>query len=142
MIAKKNLDLVVVAIIVLALIMYDVTFDLCMSLLHFAFEVLHNLFEWLELGIEHAVEHLFHTNRHGSQIVTFYVLCLILLFIFWRLWKILPRVYRFFADLVLEIWARRKTQMQLYWRSQTLANKVAITAMVLVLTYLASFFVM
>lgn len=142
MIANKNLDLVVVALVVLALVMYDVTFEFVLEFLHLIFEVFHNMFEWLELGIEHLVEHLFHTERHGSQIITFYILCAIVVSVFWQLWKVLPRLYVFVKQWLLESWARRKTQLQLYWLTLSPMHKTAVAVTALVVAYLASFFVM
>lgn len=139
---KKHLDLIVVAILVLSLVMYDVTIDLFLSLLHLIFEVFHNMFEWLELGIEHSVEHVFHTDRHGSQIVTFYILWLIAGFGFYRLWKALPGLYQFFKQLLLEAWARRKTQFELYWEALPMLHKVALVVTGIGVAYIASFFVM
>ncbi len=142
MIAYKNLDLVVVALVVLALVMYDVTFEFVFEFLHLIFEVFHNMFEWVELGIEHLVEHLFHTERHGSQIITFYILCTIVVSVFWQLWKVLPRLYVFIKQWSLESWARRKTQLQLYWLTLSPMHKTAVAVTALVVAYLASFFVM
>jgi len=56
---KEHFDLIIAAIIVLPLTLYDMTFDLFLRLLHLLFEMLHIAFEWLELGIEHTVEHFF-----------------------------------------------------------------------------------
>lgn len=152
---KKNLDLIVVGFVVLALVMYDVTLDLLGQCLHLLFEVLHTAFEYVELGIEEAVELLFHlldvgeiieylfeSDRHGSQVVTFYILVAIAWFGFYRLWKTLPRLYAFFKQLMLNTWIRRKTEFQLYWLSLTMLNKVAIAVTALVVAYIASFFVM
>jgi hypothetical protein len=138
---RKNLDLFIVALLAVSLVMYDVTIELFLELLHLGFEVIHNLFEWVELGIEHAVEHLFHTERHGSQIITFYILCSIILFGFWQLWKVLPRLYGSVKSWALETWVRRTTQLQLYWQSLSLLHKVGLGATALVVAYLASFFV-
>lgn len=141
-IAKKNLDLVVVALIVIALVMYDVTIELVLEFVHLIFEVFHNMFEWVELGIEHAVEHVFHTDRHGSQIITFYILCSIVLVGFWRFWKVLPVLSRFLNQWALESWERRKTQLQLYWQFMGPLHKAAVVITAVVVAYLASFFVM
>lgn len=139
---RKNLDLAVVAVLVIALVLYDVTIEIFLELLHMGFEVVHNLYEWLELGIEHLVEHLFHTSRHGSQIITFYILITLASLILWRLWVVLPRWYHAVRELLLEGWARRKTQIQLYWLTMSGPHKAALVVTVLVVAYLASFFVM
>ncbi|QPK63088.1 hypothetical protein IVG45_20140 [Methylomonas sp. LL1] len=139
---KKHLDLIVVAILVLSLVMYDVTMDLFFSLLHFIFELCHMAYEWLELGIEHTVEHLFHTSRHGSQIVTFYILLLLAVMVIHWLWRVLPGFYQGAKQFALLAWKRRKTEMELYWLSLTLSNKVMLVVTALSVAYLASFFVM
>lgn len=142
MLTHKNFDLVVVACLVLALVMYDVTIDILLETLHFVFEIFHNMFEWLELGIEHSVEHLFHTNRHGSQIVTFYILVALILWGLSYLWKALPAIYQWLSRTLLSIWARRKTQFQIYWQLMTPLHKLAVFMTALMVAYLASFFIL
>ncbi|MDD1622908.1 MAG: hypothetical protein LUQ11_15640 [Methylococcaceae bacterium] len=152
---KKYLDLIIVAFFVLSLVMYDLTLQVLGELLHMMFEVLHNLFEWVELGTEEVVEYIFHvldigdiveylfaTDRHGSQVVTFYILLTIAGYGFYRLWKTLPRLYEVIKQFVLEAWVRRKTQLQLYWLTLPLVHKVALVATAIGVAYLASFFVM
>ncbi len=139
---KKHLDLVVVVLLVLAIVMYDVTIDWLLSLLHFVLEVLHIMYEWFELGIEHTVEHLFHTTRHGSQIVTFYILVLIACLIIYGLWRVLPRFYEFCKRAATEAWLRRKTELEYYWLSLTVGKKTTLLVTAIVVAYLASFFVM
>jgi hypothetical protein len=152
---KKYLDLIIIAFVVLSLVMYDLTLELLGELLHLIFEVLHNLFEWVELGTEEVVESIFHllnigdiveylfaTGRHGSQVVTFYILLTIAGYGFYRLWKTLPRFYQSLKQFTLEAWVRRKTQLQLYWLTLPLVHKVAVVATAIGVAYLASFFVM
>ncbi|MCQ8182898.1 hypothetical protein NP603_17370 [Methylomonas sp. SURF-1] len=152
---RKNLDLIVVGFIVLALVMYDVTLELLGELMHLMFEGLHVAFEYVELGIEETVELIFHvldvgeiveylfeSDRHGSQVVTFYILLSIFGFGFYKLWKTLPRVHAFLKLRLLNIWVRRKTELQLYWLSLTMRNKVTLAITALLVAYIASFFVM
>lgn len=152
---KRHLDLIIVGFIVLALVMYDVTLEILGELLHLLFELLHNCFEWVELGIEEVVEFMFHlldlgeiveylfeTDRHGSQVVTFYILVTIAGSGFYRLWKTLPRLYEASRQLISDAWLRRKTEFQLYWMSLSLLHKVAVGVTAVAVAYLASFFVM
>lgn len=139
---KKHFDLIIVALLVLSVVMYDVTIDWLFSLLHFTFEVIHIMYEWFELGIEHTVEHLFHTTRHGSQIVTFYILMLIASGILYWLWRVLPRFYDACKLFFAQAWVRRKTEWELYWLSLTVSKKATLLITGLVVAYLASFFVM
>ncbi|QWF70661.1 hypothetical protein KEF85_15270 [Methylomonas paludis] len=151
---KKNLDLIIVFFIMLTIIMYDVTIDLFGETLHLLFEVFHNLFEWVELGVEELVDKAFHTlhigevvaylfitERHGSQVVTFYILMSFLAWGGYRLAKFLPRVYELVKRLTLIAWVRRKTQVQLFWYSINQWQKVAAVISAVIFLYLASFFV-
>jgi hypothetical protein len=151
---RKNLDLIIVGFVVVAIVMYDVTLELLGELMHLLFEGFHVAFEYVELGIEEAVELVFHvldvgeiieylfeSDRHGSQVVTFYILLTIAWFGFYKLWKFVPRLYEFFKQWLLYSWVRRKTEFQLYWLSLTMLHKTALAITALVVAYLASFFV-
>lgn len=139
---KEHLDLTIVALIALSIAMYDAATDLAISLLHLIFEVIHLAFEWFELGIEHTVEHLFHTTRHGSQVVTYYILLLIACLLMYWLWRVLPRIYKRFIQFAQRSWERRKAQCKDYWLSLTLLYKVRLLSTVTGIVYLSSFFVM
>jgi hypothetical protein len=135
---KENLDLIIVALVTLSIVLYDVVVDLFLSVLHLTFEALHMLFEWSELGIEHAVEHLFHTTRHGSQTVTFYILLLIAGLIIYWLWRILPRLCRQSIDFARQAWRRRKAECLRYWLSLPLIKKLKLFSTAAVIMYLGS----
>lgn len=140
-IAKKNLDLFIVAFLILSLILYDVTFEIVTEILHILFEILHNMFEWVELGIEHGVEHLFHTDRHGSQIITFYTLMLLIGLLAYKLKFLVVNAYQCIRQLARDAWIRRKTQTRQFWQSQDLLHRAGIVVAAVVVLYLASFFV-
>ncbi|OQW70965.1 MAG: hypothetical protein BVN35_17345 [Proteobacteria bacterium ST_bin11] len=152
---RKNLDLIIVGFVVLAIVMYDVTLELLGELMHLVFEGFHVAFEYVELGIEEAVELLFHlldvgeiieylfeSDRHGSQVVTFYILVTIGWFGFYRLSKFVPRLWASFKQMALNTWVRRKTEFELYLLSLTIRDKVTIGVTAVVVAYIASFFVM
>ena len=139
---KKYLNLIIFAFIALALLFYDLTIEMLTELLHLMFELAFDLFEWIELGIEHAVEHIFHTSHHGSQIVTFYILVSIACFILYWLWLVLPVLYLKLKQFILAVWVRRKTEWELLWFSLTLSHKVILLITALGLAYVASFFLM
>jgi len=123
---KDHLDLVIVGLIALSIAMYDMVIDLFLNVLHLCFELLHFLYEWFELGIEHTVEHLFHTSRHGSQIVTFYILLLIAGLLLYGLWRLMPRLCRKCVECLRLTWERRKTECHYYWLSLPLLNKLKL----------------
>lgn len=138
---KENFDLLVVALLALSIAMYDAVMELCLNLLHLIFGILHILYEWLELGIEHGVEHLFHTSRHGSQIITFYILLSIGALLMLWLYRLLPGLWRQFTGCVRRTWERRKTECQIYWLSLPLSNKLKLISTAGIF-FLASYVVM
>jgi hypothetical protein len=112
------------------------------------------MFEWVELGVEHVVDYLFHilhigelmaflfiTERHGSQVVTFYFLMSVIGYFLFRLSKFAPRLYDALKRATLMSWIRRKTQFQLYWHSLTSLHKAALFVTALTVLVLGSFFV-
>lgn len=60
---KENFDLIIVGLVAVSIAMYDMVIDLTLNILDLLFERLHILFEWLELSLEHAVEHMFYSLR-------------------------------------------------------------------------------
>ena len=139
---KHNMDLIVVSVMTLSIAMYDMVLDIVLSAFHLLFELLHIGFEWFELGIEHGVQHLFHLSRHGSQIVTFYILLAIACGLLYWLWKALPVGVGKIRENVFLLWERRKSELESYWLSLTVGNKVRLCSTALGVAYLASFLVM
>ncbi|MBD9354614.1 hypothetical protein [Methylomonas albis] len=152
---RKNLDLIIVGFVVLAAVMYDVTLEVLGEFMHLLFEGFHVAFEYVELGIEEAVELVFHvldigeiieylfeSDRHGSQVVTFYILLTIAWFGFYKLSKFVPRLWAAIKQWSLNTWVRRQTELELYWLSLTIRNKVTLAVTALAVAYIASFFVM
>ena len=74
--------------------MYDV-------MLHSFLTIVHITFEWFELALEELIEHIFHTSRQQSQIIVFYLMWLIALYGFYRLWRALPGFYNRFKEELL-----------------------------------------
>lgn len=138
---RKNLDLIIAGFLLTSLILFDTTLELVEELAHLTMEVLHNLFEVVELGVEEVVEHSFHfleigeiveylfiTERHGSQVVTFYVLMAVIAYGAFRLARLLPSVYRFLKRGAQMSWIRRKTQCLLFWESLNYLQKVLLVS--------------
>ncbi len=139
---KRHVELVVVVLISLSIVRYDLAIDLIFSVFHFMFGIIHIAYEWIELGIEHAVEHLFHTSRHTSQIVTFYILLVLAGFLLRWLWKQLPTIYRQVRLFLQLAWERRKLEWEAYWLSLSLINKLKLLSTATGIIYLGSFFLM
>lgn len=139
---KEHRHWIMIALIALSLAMYDVMIDLVFNVLHMIFEIIHILYEWFELGIEHAVEHLFHTSRHGSQIITFYILLGIASLLIMGVWWVIPRVYQQGLQWVSQAWDNRKVEYRSYWQSLSLISKVSLLSKTTGIVWLTSFLVM
>lgn len=138
---KEHFDLIFGALFALSIIMYDMVIDVVLNILHFIFEVIHIMYEWLELGIELAIEHLFHTSRHGSQVITFYILLLIASLLIYWLWRSRLPLYKLFKQFMQQALKRLKTECKNYWLSLTLSKKVRLLSATTGFIYLTSFFV-
>jgi hypothetical protein len=100
----------------LVITMYDV-------MLHSLLIVMHLAFEWFELALEHLIEHIFHTTRHQSQVIVFYLLCLIGLTLLYCLWRALPGLYNRFKTRLLAAGSQYKPYIAGYWRALSLPQK-------------------
>lgn len=68
-----------------------ITPDLTVWLDHTIFVLLHALFEFIEVTLDDIVEHLFHTDRHTTQIIVFYLIWAIVLYSAYRLFRYCKR---------------------------------------------------
>jgi hypothetical protein len=106
-----------------ALLMPDVIFGLVLELLHLLLELVHVLFEFIELTLDGLVEHLFHTDLHQTQVIVFYLMWTIALFLLYRLKLMLPRYYRRLQETILTTWLWHKARLIQYWSSVSLIQK-------------------
>lgn len=102
-------------LIVIVISTYDV-------LLHSLLTFVHVAFEWIELGLEELIEHVFHTTRHQSQIIVFYLLLSVVLFGLYRLWRVLPRFYNYLQATRTHY----MTHMSCYWRECSSVQKAKL----------------
>ncbi|MCL7420059.1 MAG: hypothetical protein M8364_04050 [Methylobacter sp.] len=102
-------------LIVVVISTYDV-------LLHALLAFGHIAFEWFELGLEELIEHVFHTTRHQSQIIVFYLLLCLALFGMYRLWRVLPRFYSYLQATRTHY----MTHMSCYWRECSSVQKAKL----------------
>jgi hypothetical protein len=100
----------------LAVTMYDV-------MLHSLLVVMHLAFEWFEFALEHLIEHIFHTTRQQSQIIVFYLLCLIGLTLLYCLWRALPGLYNRFKTRLLALKLQCKSYLSNYWKELSSIQK-------------------
>jgi len=105
----------------------DVVIGLLLELLHFLFEhfleIIHLSFEFIELNLDHLVEHLFHTDLHQTQVIVFYTIATFVVYGLYRLLRALPSFYRRCKNSLLSACAHQKASLLYYWREQSLTNK-------------------
>lgn len=98
------------------------------TLLHSLLTLVHLVFEWIELGLENLIEHVFHTSRKQSQVIVFYLLLSIGLSVTYYLWQGVPHFYRHFKNHLMTICLRYKTSSYRYWQEQPLIGKLKLIA--------------
>lgn len=103
---------------------------LMISLAHHLLEIvlhfLHLGFEYLEMGLDHVIEHWLHTELHETQIIVFYVLVTIALIPLYFLGRKVPAACRQISNRLRLFLLRKRSSLQYYWDGQTLLDKVRI----------------
>lgn len=103
---------------------------LAMELSHYLLEILlHGLylgFEYSEMGLDHVIEHLFHTGLHQTQVIVFYILVSCALIALYFIARRLPALCMRAINQQLLFWSRKKASILYYWGEQTLVEKMRI----------------
>lgn len=110
----------------------DVVFGLLFELVHFLFElflhILHLSFEFIELNLDHLIEHLFDTDLHQTQVIVFYVILSFIIYGFYLLVRAVPSFCRRSKQNLIKAYAFKKASLLFFWREQSLLNKIKIVA--------------
>jgi hypothetical protein len=93
--------------------MFDVVYELLVSLTQ-------TLFELFEYSFEHLIEYIFHTNHHQSEIIMINMSFFLALLGLYGLWRGLFRLKRNLAI----IWWKQKKSIVYYWRTLTTMQKI------------------
>jgi hypothetical protein len=128
--------------IAIILTMPDVLMGLLFELVHFFFELLFIIFEWVESTLDKLIEHLFHTELHETQIIVFYLIVCILLLPLYYLWRMLKRLFLWLKESVPATWALYKIRVIMYWQESSLIDKIKWIAITAAAIYMASFLFM
>jgi len=115
-------------------------FELLHILWELFVELLDILFEGTESALDHIIEFLFETDLHDTQIIVFYILMSIVLFVFYRLCRLIPRLYKRMKENLLAACLWHKTRTRLYWQNLTIINKIKFVAMAIGIVYALVFF--
>jgi PilZ domain len=107
--------------------------ELFVELLHHAVEIilhlLHLGFEFLEMGLDHYIEHHFHTGTHETQVAVFYIIVGLglvpLYFLARKAWRAMIKLK---ANMLLYA-ARKKSSFIYFWSQQTGMDKFKIVGL-------------
>jgi hypothetical protein len=122
--------------------MPDLVVGLLFESVHFFFEFLFILFEWIESTLDKLVEHLFHTELHQTQTIVFYLLIGIAVYPFYYLWRMLLRLFLHLKETLPSAWMLYKIRTTLYWQDLSLLDKIKLIVITVGTIYLASFIFM
>ena len=71
---RKAINLFLFVGIVTLIILPDVVFGLFFRLIHLLLALAHMIFEFIEVTLDHLVEHIFETDVHQTQVIVFYLM--------------------------------------------------------------------
>lgn len=115
------------AAVITVIAMPDVVFGLLFELLHLLLELFlefsHLAFEFIEINLDHLVEHLFETDVHQTQVIVFYIIVSFVIYGIYRLWRVVPPFCRWCKKKQITYWSRKKASLLFYWREQSPLNK-------------------
>lgn len=120
--------LIVSVLIVIFTAIPDVILELLVEFGHLLVEFSHALFEVIETALDHLIEHFFHTELHHTQIIVFYIIASVALYIFYWLYRVLPRLFRYVKESLIATWEREKTSISICWQELSLFNKIKLVS--------------
>lgn len=91
------------------------------------FEFLLGMFELVEFSLDQLVEHLFHTDRHTTQIIVFYLLLSMVFFFIYQTARRLPVWCSACRDNAVDIFYHLENKLSDYWKCTSLSRKIRIS---------------
>ncbi|OAI13073.1 hypothetical protein A1507_18135 [Methylomonas koyamae] len=129
---RQNLAITALAAVTIlaALAMPDLAWSLLIGLLHHLWEIAlhlaHLLFEYLEMGLDHVVEHLFHTGTHETQVIVFYTIVCIGAVALYLIGRKVPAAAKRRYHALLLFASRKKSSCLYFWDQQSGLDKLKI----------------
>ena len=132
---RKSLNISYVILIGLVITLPEMVFGSVLELGHI-------LLEFIEILLDKFVEHLFHTDRHQTQVIVFYLMVSMALGGFYYLLRALPPIYLQCKENLQSSWTCHKMQALGYWQQLPIFNKFKLTLVFTSIIYLSSFLLM
>jgi hypothetical protein len=125
--------------IIIITTMPDALMGFLFELVHFFFELLFIIFEWVESTLDKLVEHLLDTELHETQTIVFYLMIGIVSWPLYYLCRMLMRLFFRLKETLPEAWALYKIRATSFWQELSLIGKIKWIAITVGAIYLASF---
>jgi hypothetical protein len=111
---------------------YDVIF-------HFLLDMCHTIFEVIEMGLDKLIEQIFETDLRETQIIVFYIICVIGGVLIYLAWKALVQLFSGTGQVLVNEWTELKEAVIQDWQEMTMTNRIFFISAFLLVNYLASF---
>lgn len=123
--------------VVIIIVFYDHLWEILTECAHLLLELSHQLFEVVEEGLDIAVEFIFNTAGHTTQIIVFYILFAIFLYFMYRILRNFRTKVTNFKNSIILYWAnekeesldfieRQKNGLSHKWQNQPINQKLKI----------------
>ncbi len=118
------------SIVMIVLVIPDLVFSLLIDLCVFLFDsflgIIHLTYEFIEYGLDHLIENIFHTELHDTQIICFYILVFFGLIALYLLLCKIPSIYKNCYHRFRLFFYRKKSSFLYRWKEQTLLYKIGL----------------
>ena len=111
-------------ILFFVLFMFDSIVDLLLWAIDTIIELIHLGIEAIEYSVEIFLENTFHTDHFQSELIIVNTAIVIALFILYRLFFAIPRLYIRYKRKLKAAWLRSKRRRASYWRSMSTICKI------------------
>lgn len=102
------------------------------TLIQLIIEGLHAAFELVEFTLDRLVEHIFHTELHTTQVITFYLMLLMAGVALYKLVGLLPGWYRMGRNNLASHYRQLSREIHEYWHRSSVINKMKWWAVLMV----------
>ncbi len=114
------------AILFFIIFMFDSLLDLLSGLIDLLVELLHLVIEFFEYSIELLLEHILNANHQESEVIIVNVAILLIIYLFYRFCRIIPRFFNWIMRRTKAAWLRHKRREAACWRVQSLNRKIKV----------------
>ena len=114
------------AILFFIIFMFDSLLDLLSGLIDLLVDLLHLVIEFFEYSIELLLEHILNANHQESEVIIVNVAILLIIYLFYRFCRIIPRFFNWIMRRTKAAWLRHKHREVACWQVQSLNRKIKV----------------